>query len=82
MQTLDFKDWYKNHQERILSDFFTFLRFPSISTNKKYEQDIRKTASWLSEYMKEIGLEADIWETSHFPVVFGSYLKAGPNRTT
>ena len=41
MQTPAFEDWYKNHQERILSDFFTFLRFPSISTNKKYEQDIR-----------------------------------------
>ncbi|VHO03664.1 dipeptidase [Candidatus Rhabdochlamydia sp. T3358] len=82
MQTLVFEDWYKNHQERILSDFFTFLRFPSISTNKKHEQDIRKTASWLSEYMKGIGLEVDVWETSHFPVVFGSYLKAGPNRPT
>lgn len=82
MQTSAFEDWYKDHQERILNDFFTFLRFPSISTNKKYEQDIRKTASWLSEYMKEIGLEVDIWETSHFPVVFGSYLKAGPHRPT
>ncbi len=82
MQTLAFEDWYKLHQESIWSDFFAFLRFPSISTNRKYEQDVRKTASWLSEYMKKIGLEVDIWETSNFPVVFGSYLKAGPNRPT
>jgi acetylornithine deacetylase/succinyl-diaminopimelate desuccinylase-like protein len=80
MQTLAFEDWYKLHQGSIWSDFFAFLRFPSISTNKKYEQDVRKTASWLSEYMKKIGLEVDIWETSNFPVVFGSYLKAGPDR--
>lgn len=82
MQTVVFEEWYQNHQEKILQDFFTFLRFPSISTNKKYEQHVRKTASWLNEYMKEIGLEVDIWETSHYPVVFGSYLKAGPNKPT
>lgn len=82
MQTLAFEDWYENHQERVLRDFFTFLRFPSISTNRKYEQDVRRTASWLSEYMKKMGLEVDLWETSNFPIVFGSYLKAGPARPT
>lgn len=82
MQTVAFENWYKSHQESIWGDFFAFLRFPSISTNSKYEQDVRKTANWLSQYMKKMGLEVVIWETSNFPVVFGSYLKAGPNRPT
>ncbi|KAG6558964.1 Succinyl-diaminopimelate desuccinylase [Candidatus Rhabdochlamydia oedothoracis] len=77
-----FEDWYQKHQEEILNDFFAFLRFPSISTNKKYAQGIRKTVDWLSAYMKKIGLTVDIWETSHFPVIFGSYLKADSNRPT
>jgi acetylornithine deacetylase/succinyl-diaminopimelate desuccinylase-like protein len=82
MQTSIFANWYRDHQEEILRDFFAFLRFPSISTNRKYEKDLRDNANWLCEYMQKIGLTVDLWETAHFPVVFGSYLKAGPNRPT
>lgn len=82
MQVSVFEEWYQSHFDEILRDFFVFLRFPSISTNRKYESDVRKTAVWLSEYMKKLGLEVDIWETANFPVVFGSYQQAGPTRPT
>ena len=76
------KKWYSNHQEEILKDFFSFLRFPSISTDPDHARDSRDTAQWLCEYLDRIGLEACLWETPGFPVVFASYLQPGPKRPT
>ncbi len=74
--------WFKEHREEVLKDFFTFLSFPSISTDPKYEADSRRTADWLVDYLKGIGLEAELWETPGLPVVFGSDLKAGKDKPT
>lgn len=76
------KQWYKDHQDQTLRDFFTFLSFPSISADPKFEADARRAADWLCEYLKEIGIETVVWETPGLPVVFGSHLKAGPDRPT
>jgi acetylornithine deacetylase/succinyl-diaminopimelate desuccinylase-like protein len=76
------KKWFKEHYEKTLADFFTFLSFPSISTDPTFHPDCRKAADWLCRYMKEIGLETTIWETSGLPVVFGEYKKAGANAPT
>ena len=76
------KKWYEDHREEILRDYFTFLSFPSISTDPSHNPDSRRTAEWLSSYLKRIGLEAGLWETPGLPVVFGSYLKPGPQRPT
>jgi acetylornithine deacetylase/succinyl-diaminopimelate desuccinylase-like protein len=82
LSTEQLKNWYQDHYEQILEDFFAFLSFPSISTDPHYKQDLRRTAEWLCNEMKKIGLEATLWETSGFPVVFGTYLKAGKDRPT
>lgn len=82
LSTEQLKNWYKEHYEQILEDFFTFLSFPSISADLSHEKDLRCTAEWLCNYLKKIGLEATLWETSGFPVVFGTYLKAGKDRPT
>jgi len=78
----DFKNWYQKNSKKVLEDFFTFLRFPSISTDPKYEKDSRRTAEWLCEYLNGIGVEASLWETPGLPVVFGSHCKAGKDRPT
>lgn len=82
ISTEQLKKWYRDHQDRIMKDFFTFLSFPSISTDPKHEEDSRRCALWVSEYLTHIGLQAEIWETPGLPVVFASYLKAGPKRPT
>ena len=76
------KKWYAEHRQAILDDFIAFLRFPSVSTDPQYAKDMHNTAHWLAEYLKTMGLEATLWETPGFPVVFASYLKAGPERPT
>ncbi len=77
-----FKKWFKDHYDEVLADFFTFLSFPSISTDPHYEQDSRRAANWLCDYMNKIGLETTLWETPGLPVVFGKSLEAGKNRPT
>ncbi len=76
------KQWYDKARTDVLNDFFTFLRFASISTDPAHAQDARNTAQWLKETLDRIGLDAVLWETPGFPVVFASYLKAGPSAPT
>lgn len=76
------KEWFKTHYDEILRDFFTFLSFPSISTDPAFEQHSRYTAEWLCDYMKKMGLDATLWETPGLPVVFGTHLSAGKDRPT
>lgn len=76
------KAWFQKEHADILKDFFTFLRFPSISTDPAHAKDSRKTAEWLKNYLETIGMEAVLWETPGFPVVFASSLKAGPDAPT
>jgi acetylornithine deacetylase/succinyl-diaminopimelate desuccinylase-like protein len=77
-----FKDWYTTNEKEILRDFFAFLRFPSISTDKIYHTDVCKTAEWLNAYLTRIGMDSVIWETSGKPVVFATHLRAGPKKPT
>ncbi len=76
------KKWFKDHYDETLKDFFTFLSFPSISTDPNHEQDSRRAATWLCDYMNKFGLETSLWETPGLPVVFGKHLKAGKDRPT
>jgi acetylornithine deacetylase/succinyl-diaminopimelate desuccinylase-like protein len=76
------KSWYSSHQDKVLKDFFTFLSFPSISSDPKYEKDCRACAHWLSKFLNQIGFQVEQWETPGLPIVFASHLKAGPHRPT
>lgn len=78
----NFKRWYGEHQEEILRDFFTFLSFPSISTDPAYADATRKTALWLSSYLTKIGLQTELHETSGHPIIFATELSAGKDRPT
>lgn len=82
LSTEQLQRWFQDHREQILNDFFTFLSFPSISADPHFQKDCRRTAEWLRDYLKQIGLEATLWETPGLPVVFGTHLKAGANRPT
>lgn len=73
----DFQQWYNSHEKEIFSDYFTFLRFPSISTDPEYKPEILKTASWLESYLKKLGMEVEIWETPGNPVIYATHLQAG-----
>lgn len=61
--------------QQILDDFFTFLSFPSISTDPKHGVDVINCAEWLQKYVKNMGFETHMWPTSGHPTLFASYVK-------
>ncbi len=64
-----------------LEDLFSFLRFPSISTDSSHAGDVRACAKWLITKLTQIGLNAELHETPKHPIVVARN-KHLPNRRT
>ena len=64
-----------------LEDFYTFLRFPSISTDDHYAEKLVDCAHWLVEKLTAVGLEAQLVPTARHPVVWARH-KAQKGRRT
>ena len=43
-----------------LDQLFSFLRFPSISTDSRHAGDVRACAAWLLAKLQAMGLSADL----------------------
>ena len=65
-----------------LNDYFEFLKFPSISSEPEYNQDMLNCAVWVQNYLNKIGMQTELWKTSGHPVIFASWLEAGPEKPT
>lgn len=52
-----------------LDDLFTFLRFPSVSTDSSHRGDVRACADWLMEKLTSMGLRTELHDTPGHPVV-------------
>ncbi|MBA3961100.1 MAG: dipeptidase [Chthoniobacterales bacterium] len=64
-----------------LDDYFTFLRFPSISTDDAYTEKLAECAHWLVKKLKGIGLTTELVSTPGHPVVWARN-KHQPGRKT
>ncbi len=64
-----------------LEDYYSFLRFPSISTDDAFNKQTSDCANWVAEKLKAIGLEAEVVPTAGHPVVWGRN-KHKPGRKT
>ena len=53
-----------------LEDYYQFLRFPSVSTDESYRENVAECAHWLVEKLTAIGLEAKLMPTPGHPVVW------------
>lgn len=78
----DLKAYFQKNKEAILNDYYTFLRFQSISTDPAYSQQVLACAEWVRDYLKESGFDVEYWQTSGYPVIFASHLKAGKDKPT
>ena len=56
--------------ENYLEDFYSFLRFPSVSTEEKFAGKVRDCAEWLSKKLEVVGLESKLVPTVGHPVVW------------
>jgi acetylornithine deacetylase/succinyl-diaminopimelate desuccinylase-like protein len=57
-------------RDEYLKDFYSFLRFPSVSTDEKYAGKVRECADWLSKKLSSIGLESKVVPTAGHPIVW------------
>jgi acetylornithine deacetylase/succinyl-diaminopimelate desuccinylase-like protein len=53
-----------------LEDYYSFLRFPSVSTDDDYSEKVSECAHWLVGKLASIGLETQLVPTPGHPVVW------------
>lgn len=51
------KEFYKKHEKEAIEDYFTFLRFQSVSSEPQYKSHLEACAQWVVEYLKKNGLQ-------------------------
>src|SRR5919197_2131678 len=61
---------YLPMRDNYLEEFYSFLRFPSVSTDDKFAGNVRDCAQWLSRKLESIGLEANVVPTAGHPIVW------------
>src|ERR1700730_820517 len=57
-------------RDNYLEDFYSFLRFPSVSTDEKFAGKVKDCAQWLSKKLEAVGLESKVVPTAGHPVVW------------
>ncbi len=66
----EFESYLDANRQRFENDLFDWLRMPSIGTDSAYDEEVRKTGSWLAEKFRGIGLQTEIIETVGHPIVY------------
>ncbi len=76
-------DYLQETQDKILEDYKTLLRFPSISADPTYKADVQACAEWIVAQLQAMGFQnCEAIATAGHPVVYGEWLKAGADKPT
>jgi acetylornithine deacetylase/succinyl-diaminopimelate desuccinylase-like protein len=75
--------WFKvcSMRENYLEEFYSFLRFPSVSTDDQYKEKLEDCADWLVKKLSSIGLQVQVVPTRGHPIVWARN-KHQPGRKT
>jgi acetylornithine deacetylase/succinyl-diaminopimelate desuccinylase-like protein len=68
-------------RENYLEEFYSFLRFPSVSTDDQYKEKLEDCADWLVKKLSSIGLQVQVVPTRGHPIVWARN-KHQPGRRT
>ncbi len=67
-------------REALLSDLDPWLRIPSISADPDHAADVRASADWLADRLRQAGFPTvAIWETGGLPAVFAEWPAERPD---
>jgi acetylornithine deacetylase/succinyl-diaminopimelate desuccinylase-like protein len=68
----EIRKYVSDNKQRFLDELFELLRFPSVSADPKYKDDVLKTADYVAEKLKAAGAEhVEICQTAGYPIVYG-----------
>src|SRR4051794_8881786 len=68
-------------RDSYLEEYYSFLRFPSVSTDQAFAGKVTECAQWLVKKLQTIGLETQLVPTAGHPVVWARN-KQQPGRRT
>src|SRR5438270_5715113 len=68
-------------RDNYLEEYYSFLRFPSVSTDDQYKVKLQECADWLVKKLTTIGLETQLVPTKGHPIVWARN-KHQPGRRT
>jgi acetylornithine deacetylase/succinyl-diaminopimelate desuccinylase-like protein len=78
MADLALDGYAETERERILVTLFSWLRIPSISAEPQHADDVRASAGFCADLLRQAGLEhVAVLETGGGPAVYGDWLHAG-----
>lgn len=78
----EYQNWFQNHWKTIKSKYFEFLRYPSISADKSYKNDVLNCANFLKKILHDGGMTVSLIETKGNPIVYAEDLSAGKDAKT
>jgi len=76
-----FHDWYTAHKKELHADYFTYLRFSTVSAEPSSKKACLECADWLFARLKKKGFHTQLWPTAQNPVIFAEKI-ADPSYPT
>lgn len=68
----EIKKYVAENKERFLEELFELLRFPSVSADPKYKEDVLKAADYIADKLKSAGADkVEVCKTAGYPIVYG-----------
>lgn len=68
----EIKEYVKLNKDRFLTELFELLRFPSVSADPKYKNDVLNAAEYVAAKLRDAGAEqVEVCQTAGYPVVYG-----------
>lgn len=77
-----YREYFDRHKHAILEDFFSFLKFKSISADPLMKTEIQRCCHFVETYLRNAGMHVSIWETKGNPVVFAEHKASSKDRPT
>jgi acetylornithine deacetylase/succinyl-diaminopimelate desuccinylase-like protein len=66
-----------SQQGRFLEELKAFLRIPSVSTESRYETDMRRCAEFVADDLRRMGMQkVEVWPTAGHSAVYAEWLGA------
>ena len=73
-------EYARSHRDAFLEDYKILLSIPSISTLPENEGDVRRTAEWLAEALRRLGMtRVEVMPTAVHPIVYAEH-RAEPGK--
>jgi acetylornithine deacetylase/succinyl-diaminopimelate desuccinylase-like protein len=69
------------NRSKFVNDLVELLKFPSISGDSKYKNDVLKCADYLKAKFEALGLKAKVYSTTGHPIVYAEYMNPANKRT-